>query len=119
MAIKAFTPITNIPNQAVIEWTGLAASDTGSPMKFSTFADKTVQAFGTFGGTVTLEGSNDPRCETDAGNAVYAPLTDNLGNPIAFSSAGISLIAEAPVFIRPNCGSGVTSVTIIICSNSS
>ena len=94
-------------------WT-LTASQNGDAFEYAKLADKTVQMFGTFGGTVTMQGSNDPRVVTDAGNAVWSTLTDNNGGSIALTAAGMRLIAENPTFIRPSVGVGVTAVTIAI-----
>ncbi len=96
-----------------ITWV-LTASENGNPFEYAKLADKTVQMFGTFNGTVTMQGSNDPRVITDPANAVWAALTDHQGISIARTTAGLSWIAENPTFIRPSCGVGVTSVTIIV-----
>jgi hypothetical protein len=86
-------------------------------MTCSSLADKTVHMFGTFGGTVTLQGSNDPLAITSPSTASWFTLTDNFGNAIAYSSATLATIAQAPLYIQPSAGSGVTSVTVVIAAN--
>jgi hypothetical protein len=104
---------------SVISWTGLAGGNTGQPMQYSNLADKTVQVFGTIGAAILIQGSNDPNVIASPGSAIWSTLNDNFGNALSFSSAGLSLIAEAPQYIRPSCGAGTTSATVIIVSNRS
>lgn len=87
-------------------WAALGASTNGDPYEYGKFADKTVQMTGTFGGTVTLKGSND--------NSNWFTLTDADGIAIALTAAGGKLIRENPRYIRPESGSGVTSVVVTI-----
>ena len=68
--------------------------------------DKTVKVFGTFGDTLTIQGSND--------GTNWATLSDSTGVPLEFTAAGIKLIAECPRYIRPSAGASITSVTVII-----
>ncbi len=60
-------------------------------------ADKTVHIFGDFGsgGTLTLQGSNDP-LKTD-----WATLHDLSGGDIVVTANAIEMLAENPRFIRP------------------
>lgn len=104
---------------AIIQWSGLTGGDTGQPMAYSNLADKTVQILGTIGGNITIEGSNDTNVILNPGSAVWQTLTDNLGNPLSFSSAGIKLIAESPRYLRPNCAAGTTNAIVIIIANAS
>jgi hypothetical protein len=119
MTIVPFTIPSETGSNIVTNWTGLTGGDTGAPMPYSSFADKTVQCFGTIGAAITMQGSNDPRVISDAGNANWFTLTNNLGASIAFAAAGGMLIAEAPLYIRPNCSAGTTSATVIINANQS
>ncbi len=100
-------------NYRTISWT-LAASENGDYFKNPKLSDKTVQMFGTFGGTVTMQGSNDPRVESDAANAAWFSITDNTASAIALTAPGGRLMAEDPLYIRPSAGVGVTAVTIIV-----
>ncbi len=120
----AIVPLLNNPTNgqqgtAVANWTGLTGGDTGEPFKFSNLADKTVQVFGTIGAAITIEGSNDPRVISDPGSAVWETLTDFLGNNISYVANGMTVIAQAPIWIRPNCAAGSTNATVIINSNAS
>ena len=100
-------------------WTLTSASGTGLFHKQPGASDRSVQVFGTFGGaTCILEGSNDPRVETDPGNAVWSPLTDNGSTAISFTAAGIEAVNENPLYIRPRlsvAGSGAT-ITVSLLS---
>ena len=97
-----------------VTWAAMGASVDGAPYAYGKFPDKTVQVFGTFGGTVTLQGSNDPRVLSDPGNAVWFTLLDIDGDAITFTAAGARVIRENPRFIRPSNGSGITASTCII-----
>lgn len=92
-----------------VKWLLLANGDTGAPVKMSDFQDRTVQVLGTFGagGSITIQGSNDE-------GVTWATLTDTLGNPLTFTTAGIKQITELPYEIRPNvtAGDGATSLAV-------
>lgn len=107
-------------NAIVFNWAALANGDTGNPIVIPSFGDKTVQVFGTFGsgGSVTLQGSNDPRVITDPANAVWFALTDPQANAITKTSAAGEAILENPLYVRPSvtAGDGTTALTIIICA---
>ncbi len=121
MAIKDFARLTPrvLPGVEVVTWV-LANGDTGAPIAFASYGDKTMQIFGTFGsgGSVTLQGSNDPRVVSDAGNAVWFSLVDPQGNAITKTSAAGEALLENPLYIRPSCtaGDGTTSLTVILCA---
>lgn len=123
MAIIDFTILAGTPldGWVGIQWEALTGSDTGNPMAYSSYADKTVQIFGTIDPSfpVTIEGSLDSRVVSDPDNAVWEVLTDNLGNQLSFVDNGLRLLVEAPRFIRPNGGGGTTDVTVIIGANKS
>ncbi len=99
-------------------WAGLLNGDTGAPLQIPSMSDKTVHIFGTFGsgGSVTLQGSNDPRVLTNPGSAVWVALTDPQGNAITKTAAAIEALLENPIFIRPivTAGDGSTDLTVII-----
>ena len=104
-----------------VTWAALANGDVGSPLqRASMYADKTVQVFGTFGaaGSVTIQGSNDPRAVSDPANAVWFTMTDAQGNALVITAATGEAMLENPRFIRPNvtAGDGTTALTIIIAS---
>lgn len=105
-----------------ITWANMANGDSGDPLSFAGHADKTVQIFGTFGsgGSVTFEGSNDPRVVSDPNNAVWYTLEDIATMPLVLTSATGKLIPDNPRFTRPriNAGDGTTSITVILCCKS-
>jgi hypothetical protein len=101
------TLVTWRDRASVITWTGLATGDTGQPLEMTGWADRSIQATGTFGGaTVNIEGSNN--------GTNWSLLTDPQGNNIALTSAKIEQVMEITRFIRPavSGGSGV-SINII------
>jgi hypothetical protein len=106
MAVIEFTQQKNLVHTDNITWASVTGSDTGAPREYAKFNDKTVQVFGTFGDTLTIQGSND--------GTNWATLSDSTGVPLEFTAAGIKLIAECPRYIRPSAGASITSVTVII-----
>lgn len=104
---------------AIVEWAGLTGGAVGAPMSWCSFADKTVQVWGTIGAAILIQGSNDPLAATDPDNAQWETLTDILGNPLSFSTHGMKTITEAPNWIRPNAGAGTTNAKVAILANQS
>lgn len=92
------------------EWDALTTGDDGQPIDWSEFADRSVQVYGTFGGaTVTMQGSNDPGPTPTNWNT----LTDLQGNALAFTAAGLEMIAEPTCWVRPVVTGGAgTSINI-------
>lgn len=80
----------------------LSGGDDGVPFVSPMFADKAVQADGTFGGTVTIEGSN----YTDTGTAVYATLNDPQGSALLITVASVRQILENTYLVRPRMSAG-------------
>jgi hypothetical protein len=111
-AIRAVsrTDIKSAIPAAVFTWTGLDSDDSGIAIECVDYTDRTVTVTGTFGvaGSVTLQGSND--------NTNWFALTDPQGNAITKTSAGMELVVEAPVYIRPlvTGGDGTTSLTVTL-----
>jgi hypothetical protein len=101
----------NANGYALANWSGLTGGDTGQPFPFPNFADKTVQVFGTIGAAITIQGSND--------GTNWETLTDNFGGALIFNTHGLSLIAQAPLWVRPSCAAGTTNATVIILANQS
>mgnify|MGYP000043478708 CR=1 FL=1 len=94
----------------VATWPGLANGDDGEPIKFSQYADKSVQVTGIFGsgGALLIEGSNNG---TD-----WAPLSDPQGNELNFAMAKIEMVTEATLYVRPRVtgGDGTTNLSVIL-----
>ena len=89
--------------KAMILWETVTCGDTGSAYEVPNWATVgTVQALGTFedassppaGSTLTMQGSND--------GTNWATLHADDGNDIAFTAAGMEVIAELPRYIRPS-----------------
>jgi hypothetical protein len=94
----------------VIKWEGLANGDTGAPIDFSQYSDRSVQVVGTFGvnGSVRLEGSID--------GINYAALTDPQGNNLDISTAKIEAVTELVLYVRPQvtAGDGSTNLSVFL-----
>lgn len=110
MATVTANTATVSKDVVLITWSGLTGTaDVGNAEQLARFNDKTVTATGTFGGTVTMQGSND--------GSNWFTLTDQNAQSLTFTSAGGGLIAENPRYVRPAVTAGtITSVTIIICA---
>jgi hypothetical protein len=94
----------------IATWPAMANGDDGEPIKFSQYADKSMQATGIFGvgGSVVLEGSND--------GENYAPLRDQSGNQLVLNSPGIEMVTQATLYVRPRvtAGDGTTQINVIL-----
>jgi len=112
---------THKAGMTILTWV-LANGDSGQFFESGLMTDVTAQIFGTFGaaGSVTLQGSNDPRVPTDyaAGttNAQWATIEDNLGNAWTKTAAGGDIVLQSYRYLRPICtaGDGTTALTVII-----
>lgn len=117
MAIQPLVTGDVFSNVRIFSWTGLASGDTGAPLKMPKFSDRTIHVFGTFGasGNGILEGSNDPRVETDPNNADWQPLTDPQGNALnTITAARLEQVMENPLYIRPRASGTGPSLTFIL-----
>lgn len=92
--------------KAVWAFTG---ADTGTPIAFADWADRSVQMSGTWNGaTVLWEGSND-------GGATYTTLTDPQGNAISKTADSIEAVTEVCELARPRVSAGaVTAVNVSV-----
>jgi hypothetical protein len=90
-----------------VTW-AFTGADTGLPIAFSEWADRSVQMSGTWNAaTVIWEGSND--------GVTYLPLTDPQGNAITKTADTIEAVTEVCELARPRVSSGaVTAVTISV-----
>ena len=89
-----------------ITWTLTNADPTGDAVSYTDFADRSVQATGTFGGsTITIEGSND--------GTTYATLTDNQNTAVTFTVPSIQSIEDLTLLIRPVLSGGAGSTVVV------
>lgn len=100
---------TTLPgrNAMKVSWQGLEQGETGDAFLVASFADRSAQVSGVFGGaTVVIEGSNN--------DSTYHTLTDPQGNLISFTTPGLELVMELVSSIRPRVvgGDGTTSLNI-------
>lgn len=102
----------------VFRWASLKNGDTGEPLLWPAYADKSVHVKGTFGagGSLQLEGSNDVDVTPD-----WVVLRDPRAgsNKLTFTvaaGADIQQIMENTYFIRPNvtAGDGTTDLTVTV-----
>ena len=91
-------------------WDDLAAGDTVEWLVLPVGADRSVQCFGTFGGTVTIQGTNEP----DDPPANPFTVTDPGGSAITFAAAGGKQVLHATLKLRPSPGAGVVAVTCLV-----
>lgn len=100
------TAITSDPLNANIKvCTGLTASENTEAVTLSRGgALAAVSVEGTFGGTVTIQVSND--------NTNWFTLNDPLGDAITFTTNGYSEVSTGAAYIRASAGSGVSSVNV-------
>lgn len=108
MATITMTAARETSHARVYTWETMGNADTGTPLQTVGAADKTVTVTGTFGSaTVTIQGSND--------GTNYLTLNDQSDNALALTAAGIALIAENPLYIRPVTSGGTgTDIDVII-----
>ena len=94
---------------AHVIWRGLSATNLdGAPYAGARRPDKTIAVQGTFGGTVTIQGSNEEVPTT------WYTLNDPQGNPLTFTAARMELIAENTIWIRPLAAVGVSNVEVYL-----
>lgn len=89
------TPVTDggMFDVYLVQWLAMGNADTGTQIKLSGAADRSVQIEGTFGGaTITVQGSND--------GSNWQSLTDPQGNAIAKTSAALEAIQELTRYVR-------------------
>ena len=84
-------------------WDAMGDDDTGDALDPDgggmSFADKTVQASGTWASaTVVIQGSND--------NVTWFTLNDPGGTALSFTADAIKVILENPLYIRPKSSGG-------------
>lgn len=94
---------------AHVLWRALSATNAdGAPYASGSRPDKTITVQGTFGGTVTIQGSNELVPTT------WMTLNDPQGNPLTFTAARTELISENTLWIRPVAAAGVTTVDVYL-----
>ena|SRR5437899_2316303 len=100
----------------VVTWGPMANTDIGTPYAAPHRSDKSVQATGTFGvgGTVTIEGSNNPDSATAAFSTLHDPSVTTALTLVSGAATSLKQVLENTWFIRPNItgGDGTTSVTV-------
>lgn len=89
-------------------WSPLTTTNAdGQPASYAGSGQRTVQVTGTFGvgGTCVVQGSLD--------GVNWYQLNDPSGTPISFTAAGLKMIREEVVSVRPfvTGGDGTTSLT--------
>ncbi len=95
----------------IYKWV-LAASETGDKVVVPRHSDKTVHLFGTFGGTVTIEGGCDPDMADDSADMIL--LQDQADVDLSFTAKDCKTVVQNVYKIGPKSGVGVTSVTVFL-----
>ena len=114
MAVAPYEIVKDEMKAKIVKWVLTGTDTEGAPYQ-SDYPDKSVQMFGTFGGTVTLEASNEPYGKDDDPPTNYAAVADPWGDPIALTAAGMAPVAPSCNVIRPRVSVGaVTSVTVLV-----
>ena len=94
----------------VATWAALANGDVGITVDYPRWADRNVQVFGTFGsgGSIKIEGSNN--------GSNWVTLTDMAGSTCVFTAAGVKMIQENVMWVRPSvtAGDGTTALTAVL-----
>ena len=95
MATISFVHTEHPGNSHLHVWEALVTGSLdGESISIPGASDRCVQVIGTFDtATLTMQGSND--------GVTWASLTDFQDADIAFTAAGMKIIAEAPLYIRP------------------
>lgn len=98
---------------SVTQWTNLSTTNVdGGWLELPRFTDRSIQVSGTFGagGTVTIQGTNEP------GQTNPVALTDQAGVTLALTAASLKIVLQNSTFIRPlvTGGDGTTSLTITL-----
>jgi hypothetical protein len=101
-AVNQLEPEASRKECIVVVWEALANGDTGDPIRYAEYADRSVQITGDFGGgTLTMQGSNDVTSPSN-----WFTLTDTLENNISKTGAAAEQILQASVWIRPSLSGG-------------
>lgn len=108
MATITAVEISNSDQSWTLKWPAMGNADTGSSCNMTQFPDRTFGVNGTFGGaTVVLQGSMD--------GSAWVTLNDFKGNAISLSAAGVVLVAESPLLIRPvTSGGSGTAIDVYV-----
>lgn len=102
------TAISYAENGNIAQWGPLAASVNGDPLRINrrSLVLSAVQVTGTFGGTVSLQGSLD--------GIDWFVLRDTRGNLCDFTAASLVELSSAVRYVRPVTGVGVVAATVKI-----
>jgi len=108
MAVVSVT-IANLPpddgSVKSFTWTMVNNGDTGAPMPFAQWADRSVQFAGTWTtGSIVWEGSND--------GVNYEILNDAQAGAINKSANALEQVVEVTAWARPRVTAAVTSVVV-------
>lgn len=109
MAVITPTRVVAQGGKSVHLWETVTGGDTGEPLDLGGLAGLAcaVQAVGTFGDTLTIQGSID--------GTNWATLKDPLGTDATLTAAGIIELATAVRYIRPSAGASITDVDVYVC----
>src|SRR3990167_10220983 len=101
MAVISVTKENGTGDSVIFTWSGMANGDTGEPVSFSDYTDRTISITGTFDGAVTLQGSND--------KSTWVSQKDSAGTVISDTSNDGNLIGTNYDWTRPSVAAGTTA----------
>lgn len=110
MAVKNVALTRPSNGSLLATWVAGTAGDTGTPVRFLGYPDKTVQVVGN-ATSVAIQGSMD--------GTAWFPLTDGGGETIALAGAtnDMAIVKENPIFIRPVITGGTSTVVYVLGSS--
>lgn len=92
----------------IVLWEAVNATDNaGSLVSLPSHRLESVQVIGTFGGAVTMHGTNDP-----TGTAAVAPLKDQGGTAISATAVAMFGVAAQMRHLQPKAAVGVSDVDV-------
>ena len=108
MATITAQVVNNEDGSKTVLWETLTATNNaGSLVTLPGYRLESVQMIGTFGGAVTMHGTND-----SAGSATVVPLKDSAGSAITTTAAAGFGVAGQMRYVQPKAAAGVSDVDV-------
>lgn len=87
-------------------WSNMTAGDLGVPVALTDWHDRSIQFVGTFGGNMTIQGSNE------SAPVNWSTLRDPGSITLVVNAADIKQTLEMALWLRPIAGAGIVLVTV-------
>ena len=118
-ALTTYRPVSSVHNTVIAQWATLVTGDTSEPWAGGDYTDKSVHVFNsdfTGGGSVSVQGSNDPRVITDPANADWVILKNDAGAACTYSADDKFDVIVAPMYFTRILVTGtVAGVNVAMC----